>query len=102
MDDQERPDDKNKQEQVPDQDDAEVSSLITAAHNSAKELGLGVWKRVLELGIKLIGVKGLFFGVCTYFYFYHGDKVPMWVWVLSGLILVGGNYADILLDRMAK
>ena len=96
----------HKEEEQPkvldDPDEKEASDLITAAHNSSKELGLGVWKRVLELLIKIIGVKGLFFGICTYFYFYGGEKVPMWLWAFSGLILVGGSYVDLFMAKIKK
>jgi hypothetical protein len=93
----------HKEEDKPldDPDEKEASDLITAAHNNSKQLGLGIWKRFLELAIKLIGVKGLFFGVCTWFYSTKSN-FPLEVWVISGLLLIGGSYLDLVLAKWKR
>ena len=85
---------------VKDDEDAKAASdLITAAHNNSKQLALAIWKRVLELLVKLVGVKGLFFGVSTYLFTSMGsEKFSIWIWVLSGILLIGGTYADKIID----
>ena len=99
MSDEEKKEDKIEDKKIIDPDDKDASDLITAAHNSAKELGIGIWKRFLELMIKLMGIKGLFFAVCTYL-FLATDKVPLWLWATSGVMMIGGTYADLFIDKI--
>jgi len=101
MPEEENPEHKEEDKKIDDPDEKQADDLITAAHNNSKELGLGIWKRFLELGIKLIGVKGLFFGVCTYFYSTKSN-FPLEVWVISGLLLIGGSYLDLVLNRWKR
>ena len=81
-----------------DQDDQQISEILTAAKNSTKQLALGVVKRILELLIKFIGVKGIVFGLTTYLYL-TTDKINLYVWLAVTLVFIGGRYLDKFMDK---
>jgi hypothetical protein len=79
-----------------DADDAQVKALTKDA--TVKKLLSGVFKRFLELLIKLIGGKGIVLIVTTYLFLV--DRVPLWAWLVAVVLFIGGRYADKLLDKL--
>lgn len=78
-------------------DDAEdAKKIITAANSSVKELAIGVFKRFLELVIKLVGMKGIIFSLATAFFFM--GKVEWYVWAGAGLFFISSRLAERFLE----
>ena len=80
-----------------DQDD-EGAKYLYHKNATVPQLLLAIWKRFLELIIKLLGLKGLILVLDVYLII--DGKVPAWTFLVVAGIVLGGRMGENLIDKV--
>ena len=78
--------------------DDEGAKYLYHKNATVPQLLLAIWKRFLELIIKLLGLKGLILVLDVYLII--DGKVPAWTFLVVAGIVLGGRMSENLIDKV--